>query len=466
MRLRVFVYVAIVLAFLLVAPRFCPPDPAFGQVSAPAESGVKHTPPTGQFLALQQAIELALRHHPMLKVADANVRVADARVEQARSQYYPQVSANFDTAAGAGGINSRFVSPAGAMLRPNISQYAGGVIANQRLFDFGQTQEIVASSDLVAQAQRQDVSARRALVSVNIQRAYFTSLKRRRLVQIAEDTVKERGVITAQVNALYRQQLKSKLDLNLVQVELTNAESALVRAKNALKASFAELNRAMGIAGAEEYVLEDLPIELQPSQPLESLIVMSLTHPELQRAKGLQQAAEARVRATKKQYLPTVSAIASAGDYQMFDKDGARERLPTGGWWAVSGLISVPLFTGFLIENQVREAAAHEAAARATASDIEQALTQQVTNAYLDTVTFAQQIRLAEQQVSTTREALQLAQQRYKLGLGSIVEVTQSELAVTAAQTRLAEAQFDYKIAKVTLEYAAGGGLIPSSVPE
>jgi outer membrane protein TolC len=41
--------------------------------------------------------------------------------------------------------------------------------------------------------------------------------------------------------------------------------------------------------------------------------------------------------------------------------------------------------------------------------------------------------------------------------LGSIVEVTQSEVALTAAQTRLAEAQYDYKIAEVTLAYASGG---------
>jgi outer membrane protein len=38
-----------------------------------------------------------------------------------------------------------------------------------------------------------------------------------------------------------------------------------------------------------------------------------------------------------------------------------------------------------------------------------------------------------------------------------VVEVTQSEVALTGAQTRLADAQYDYKIAEVTLAYAAGG---------
>ena len=71
----------------------------------------------------------------------------------------------------------------------------------------------------------------------------------------------------------------------------------------------------------------------------------------------------------------------------------------------------------------------------------------------------AQQIKLAEEQVKTAQEALQLAKQRYKLGLGTIVEVTQSEVALTGAETRLAEAQYDYKIAEVTLAYASAGGI-------
>ena len=425
------------------------------QMEKPSTSPGSQLRRAGAFLGLKQAIEIAFKNHPAIQEADATLKAAGARTEQTRSLYYPQVYANFDTIGGVGGINPRFVAPAGSMLRQNLSQYAGGVIANQRLYDFGYTSNLVDASKYAERAQGEDVSARRALVSLIVQRAYFNSLKRRRLVQIAEETVRERGVIRSQIEALYREKLKSKLDLNLVQVELTNAESALVKAGNDLKASFAALNRAMGAVGPEEYVLEDLPIEVRGQRPLETLIAESLSHPELKRAKEIVRSAESRLSATKKLYLPTVSAIASAGDYEVFDTD--RKNVSTGGWWTAAGLVSVPLFTGFLIENQVREASAQKSAAMATSLSIEQALTEQVTNAYLDTVTFAQQIKLAEEQVKTAKEALRLSRQRYALGLGSIVEVTQSEVAVTAAQTKLADAQYDYKIAEVTLAYAAAG---------
>jgi len=421
-------------------------------VAAWGESSTE-PPERGSFLALQQAIDLALKHHPIVHEANANLKASEARTQQTRSMYFPQIFANADTVAGAGRTNPRFLV-GGALLQENQTIFTGGVIANQRLYDFGFTSNLVDSAKLAERAQGQDVNARRALVIVQVQRSYLISLKRQRLVHIAEERVRERGIITGQIEILHRQQLKSKLDLDFMRVELVNAESLLVRSRNDLKSSFADLNRAMGIAGREDYVLEDLAVTVTPPRPLESLVNDSLSHPELQRLKEQTASAVAKLVATKRQYLPTINAIGSGGAFEPFDP---RQNQQTGGWWMAGALISVPLFTGFLIENQVVEAAAQKEAAAAASINVEQALTQQVTNAYLDTMTFSQQIKLGEEQVKTAQEAQQLSKQRYKLGLGSIVEVTQSEVALTAAQTRLAEAQYDYKIAEVTLAYASGG---------
>ena len=421
--------------------------------STAAESASAPSLNNGGFLSVQQAVDLAMKYHPFVAEGTANLKASQARTEQARSLYFPQVYANANTVAGAGVTNPRFLI-GGGLLRENQTTFTGGVIANQRVYDFGYTSNLVESNQLAARSVEQDVNARRALVFVQVERAYLTSLKRKRLVQIAEETVRERGQIAGQIETLYRQQLKSKLDFDLAHVELVNAQSLLVKSRNDLKASFADLNRTMGIAGAEDYVLEDVSVEVRPPQALNNLINQSLSHPEVKRAREQTAAADAKLTAAKRQYLPTVSAIASGGTFDPFDP---RQNQQTGGWWMAGAMVSLPLFTGFLIENQVAEASAQREAASAATTGIEQALTQQVTNAYLDTITLAQQIKLAEEQVKTAQEALQLPKQRYKLGLGTVVEVTQSEVALTAAQTRLADTQFDYKIAEVTLAYSARG---------
>lgn len=457
MRYHILSGVGLISACLFLLCLSVPEDIALAQMSkSTGKEPLKETLVQGRFLGLKEALEVAMQQHPALQVANSNLKAAQARTEQIRSLYYPQVYADMAMAAGVGGINPRFVTPAGSMLRQNLSQYTGGVIANQRLYDFGFTKELVESSDKAAVAQEQDISARRALVELNVQRTYLASLKHRRLVQIAEDTIRVRGAIKSQIEALYRQQLKSKLDLDFVQVELTNAESALVKARNNLKAGFADLNRAMGVEGSDDYVLEDIPTEARPLPSLDSLIESSRSHPEQKKAQEQLRSAEAKVRATKKQYLPTVNAIASAGDYETFDTSRAER---TGGWWAASAVLSFPLFTGFLIENQVHEARAQQTAADATTTDIQQVLTQQVTTSYLNVLSLAQQIKLNEELVKTATESLQLARERYKLGLSSVVEVTQSEVGLTAAQTKLAEALYDYKIAEVTLAYASAGSI-------
>ena len=129
----------------------------------------------------------------------------------------------------------------------------------------------------------------------------LNSLKRRKLVQIAEETVRERGLIAGQIEAPYRQQLKSKLDWNLVRVELVNAESFLVRSRNDLKSSYGDPNRAMGLAGQDDYASEDIAIDVKPTRPLDSLINDSWSHPESNVSRNKRASAEAKLRSTKKQ---------------------------------------------------------------------------------------------------------------------------------------------------------------------
>ncbi len=289
----------------------------------------------GRFLGLQQAVELALTKHPLLHEGAANLKASEARTEQARSLYYPQVYANANTVAGAGRSNPRFLI-GGGLLQENQTAFAGGVIANQRLYDFGYTQNLVESNQLAQRAQVEDINARRAFIILNVQRTYLSSLKRRRLVQIAEETVRERGIIASQIEALHRQQLKSKLDFDLVRVELVNAESLLLKTQNDLKASFADLNRSIGFDGSEDYVLEDVSTEVRTPRALGDLIGDSLSHPELKRAKEQTASADARMRAIQAAvssdrigarqwwYLRPVRSSSEPADRRLVDGGGSR----------------------------------------------------------------------------------------------------------------------------------------------
>ena len=294
-----------------------------------AETDQPVTLSRGSFLGVQQAVDLAVKNHPMLIEGTANLKASEARTEQARSLYYPQVYANANTVAGAGVSNPRFLI-GGGLLRENQTTFTGGVIANQRLYDFGYTSNLVESNKLAERAQGQDVNARRPGV-LYVQRAYLNSLKRNRLVQIAEETVRERGIIAGQIETLYRQQLKSKLDFDLARVELVNATIAPGAQPERSQGQLRRLESDDGDRRADDYVLEDISVAVRPQKTLETLINESLSHPEVKRAKEQTASADARLTATKRQYLPTVSAIASGGTFDPLIH--ARINRPAAGGW-------------------------------------------------------------------------------------------------------------------------------------
>jgi outer membrane protein len=405
-------------------------------------------------LTLQEAIRTALEKHPALQSSEFAVQGAEARFNQAKASYYPQVGGAAIQSNGALRSNA-FLRPSGSLISPNQSDMTIGVAASQTVYDFGQTESRVDAQRSDKTRVEKDAVTRRAEVVLGVERAYFSVLKRKRLVEIAEQTVRERDVLKRQVEVLYRNQLKSKLDFGLVNVQSTDAEFLVIRARNDLESAFAELNNAMGVEGSAAYALEDIPATVEPPRPLGTLEAEALDRrPELLALKERMRTADHRIKAAGNLNFPTLQVVGSAGDTEHISN---RPNLQEGGWWGVGAAVSVPLFTGFLIQNQVAEATAQQREAQAVYQAVAQNVRLQVKDSFLDLVTLIQQIKVAEQQVLIAREALSLASQRYKLGLSSIVEVTQSEVAITAAETRLAETQYNTKIAEARLRYAVGG---------
>src|SRR5712691_4415966 len=184
---------------------------AFGEGVAGGQPQGGPTEPSRESarLTLQQAIQTALDKHPALQSAEFAVRGAEARFNQARAPYYPQVGGTAAQTNGSLRTNALF-RPSGSLIEPNRRDISVGVAASQTVYDFGQTASRVDAQRSDRARFEKEAMTRRADVVLGLQRAYFTALKRKRLVEIAEQTVRERDVLKRQVETLYRNQLKSK----------------------------------------------------------------------------------------------------------------------------------------------------------------------------------------------------------------------------------------------------------------
>ncbi len=110
----------------------------------------------------------------------------------------------------------------------------------------------------------------------------------------------------------------------------------------------------------------------------------------------------------------------------------------------------------FSYSSQAKEAKFRATSASERTRDLRDVIVRDVHTAWLDANTAYQRVGVTAQLVKEANMGLNLAQARYKLGLSSIVELSQAELQQTTAQIDNTEAQYRYKLSLATLNYQIG----------
>jgi outer membrane protein len=118
----------------------------------------------------------------------------------------------------------------------------------------------------------------------------------------------------------------------------------------------------------------------------------------------------------------------------------------------------VPVFTGGLVEGQTEEARRNAAAVGASREELRNQVRQQVTAAVSSVSAAQESIRVAQAQQVRAQDALSLATQRYQSQLGSIVELSQAQVAAATAEYDLLRARYDLELARAALDFATGRG--------
>ena len=401
-----------------------------------------------QPLTLEQAERIALGNHPQIRASELGAAAAGEVVRETRSVYFPTVfgsltavNAQDGSRIAAGGLNNPII----------YDRFAGGLTVNQLLTDFGRTRELVQAASLTADAQARNVETRRADVLLRVNRAYFNVLRAQAVSRVAEATVAARQLVVDQVSALAASNLKSSLDVSFARVSLGEAQLLLIQARNDVSASFAELAAALGSSQATEYALADVDISAAPPEDEAALAAAALrSRPEIAVERANVDAADSLAAAERALFLPSVIAVGTFGTipYHQF---GLNSR-----YAAVGFNVNVPLTNGNLFAARRSEADLKADAERQRLRDLENQVARDVRVAWLDARSARQRLDLTNQVLEQASQALDLAQARYDLGLSSIVELTQGQLAKTRAEIDQASARYEYEGRIAALKYQTG----------
>jgi len=433
------------------APMSAPVQPSTGAPAYPAgpQPQTQSQPAANlQKMTLQQAQNIAIQNHPQIQAAAQLARAAAAQLTEVRSAYYPQATgaitgaeAQSDSRIAAGFINS-----------PSIyNKFAGGGAVSQLVTDFGRTHQLSKSSNYHAQAQQETVVTTRADVLLRVNLDYYSVLKAQAVLQVANETVKNRQLVTDQVTQMAKSNLKSGLDVSFANVDLSRAQLLLVNAQNDLQASYAQLSDALGYQDQRTYQLMEEPLPGAPPPDVEPLVTEALQNrPEIV-SQGLDlKSAQSYATAERDLWFPTIAGVGVAGLIPYRE-----EPLPSR-YAAAAFNVNVPIFNGRLFNALHTEATARAAAQQQLLRDLQDRIAQDVRTAWLNVNSAYQRLSVTEKLLMEAKQAFDLAQARYKLGLSSIIELSQAQLNLTEAQIDEISAQYDYESQTANLNYQLG----------
>ena len=188
---------------------------------------------------------------------------------------------------------------------------------------------------------------------------------------------------------------------------------------------------------------------LQPPAPdVEPLIPQALQQrPEVQSLQFQVESAQKNDAAEHDLWRPTVSALGVVGIAPVRDP-----AIPN--WYGAVGVnVNIPVFNGFLYNARAKTADLQTEVARQKLSDARNNIARDVRTAGRTRITPSNVSRSRSSFGEQANLALDLAQPRYNLGLGSIVEFTQAELGKTEADIADTDAQYQYRLTQIVLAY-------------
>lgn len=397
-------------------------------------------------LALPQAEALALKNNPQITIGKLRALVARQYVREARSALLPNaylsvtaVDSNPGSRLSAGSLNNPILFP----------RAAAGATLGQLITDFGRSANLLCSSEFQAKAEDQNAAATTAQIILVVDQAFYNVLETKALVSVAEQTVDSRQLLVDKIKALTDAKLKSELDLSFSRVDLARGKLLLLEAQNNYQGSLASLSAILGYSDEQSFLLVEEPANnAPPALDVLPLIQQALNQrPEVAALQDQVDAAQKFGSAEHDLWRPTVSALGVVGEAPVRD-----DHIPN--WYGAVGVnINIPVFNGSLYNARAKAADLQTEVNRQKLADLRNNIARDVRISWQDTNRAFERLSVTQQLREQASLAFDLAQARYNLGLGSIVEFSQADLQKTEADIADTDARYQYRLTQMVLAY-------------
>lgn len=403
-------------------------------------------------LTLEQAVDRAREVDPALVAAHGAIDVAGwARRGAKASLFLPSVAVSADaTTFSSRAMNLGTLQPADRVVTSHLQASYDVFLGGRKLAAVRRASTAVTRA--VAAEREAEFSLRRAVAA-----DYYGALAARELHAAAVERVSRAREQLAVARARVALGAAVPTDSLQVTLELTRARVEELQRRAALGVARLQLGRRVGAATPVDPAAHDSarpPRTLPLSQ--DAVLNRALAFgPAFVAARAGEHAAIAAVAAERAAYLPRITLTGVMGGYgeRFFPRDAYRSQ--------VTAAVTLPLWDNGVRESAFAAARAEQQAARARRLDLERGAAQAVAAAYTTYTTANASVDLAETALAVAREVFRVQEARYRAGATTVLDLLDSQSALTRAQTELVVARQRAHLALADLETIIGQRLTP-----
>jgi TolC family type I secretion outer membrane protein len=398
-------------------------------------------------LTVDEALSLALDNHPNVKAARERIGAQEAVLGQQMGGYYPTITFNnvYRTTIQAGTTGTA----------ANAFDFFSSLANfNMTLYNFGKREGTVQAARDTLDATGFNYRTTLDSIILGVKQAYYAYLQARAIVKVREETVASRELLVNQARGFYEVGTRARIDVVRAESNLYSAQADLIAARNAVQVAWVTLKNAIGVPSlAERPLAEETTMTAIPYSLDEAREIAYNTRPELKSFEAQRRAQDQSIAVARRGHLPDIIFDAN---YGRRNTSQTGDTFPLSPSWQVQLSLNIPIFDGFRTTNRVEENLRNYYVIRAQEDQQKQQVALDVEQSYLRVSELSERIKANEAAANAAKENLDLANGRYQVGVGSIIEVTDAQTLYTDAQTTYIRAIYDYKIAEAQFTRAIG----------
>ena len=396
--------------------------------------------PQGGPLSLPDVVDRALCNNPQTRAAWANARFQAAQVGIAQSAFLPSVGLSVSSSRNVG-------------TNLSYNQTAATLSLSYLLYDFG-------GRDAALENARQIMAATNATQDATLQSVFLAAVQayyqwyatQAQVAAAKESELASRESLKAAI-ARYQAGTATPADKLQAQTATSQATLTRIRAEGDANNARGTLANVMGLPADQPLDLA-APAAIVPDTQFEAKVADLIeearrSRPDLAAAEAQVRAARAGIDSARATGMPSLSLFANSGVSHDTLSDTGRSN-------AVGIAVNIPIFSGFNTTYQVRAAEAQLELKKIQRDQTALQISLDVWRAYNALLTENQAVRAAADLLASATESEQVAQGRYRAGVGGILDLLNAQSALASARQQHIQELYNWRLARVTLAQALG----------